>query len=364
MKGKALIPLVLGLAVGLLAVKFLVDSLKKAQAANQNSKIVTVVRARQDIDATDEIKPEMVELIEVTDNLFAPEGDRITELEGENGVIGRVAGKAIPTGVPILKSMLSPKGTQAGITGRIPAGYGAYGMKISEDSAAGYQIKPGDFVDVVVSMEIRTGNRREQETFSDIILELVEVAAVGRDQSNEQGGGGGKVKPAKSATLIVPKNEIPKLHIAATRGKVSLLLRGGEDVSREKAAAHHAKGPNPNLARLIDIINGRTEPEVEEQPSENWMANFLAQQKQQQVAQRSQKEELPHQVLIFRGPGTEQNGQGKTERLLFESDHSHNLIEVRQGGPTPASNRMRNNGGSSSSGASMDDFSNGNNSAE
>lgn len=362
MKGKALIPLVLGLAVGLLAVKFLVDSLKKAQAANQNSKIVSVVRARQDIESSEEITPEMVELIEVADNLFAPEGERITELEGENGVIGRVAEKAIPSGVPILKSMLSPPGTQPGIEGRIPSGYGAFGVKISEDTSAGYQIKPGSYVDVVVVMDIRTGNRREQETFSDIILEMVEVAAVGRDQSNEQGGGGGKVKPAKSATLIVPKNEIPKLHIAATRGKVSLLLRGGEDVGRDKAREIHKK-PNPNLARLMDIINGKNEPEVKEDPSEGWIANFMANQARDKAARGMQNEVQPHQVVIFRGPGSGQLEQGKTERLTFESKDSPKLIEVRTGGPTKAQNSMNRTSGNS--GASMSDFQkNDSNSAE
>ncbi|MBI4718719.1 MAG: hypothetical protein HY763_13005, partial [Planctomycetes bacterium] len=105
MKGKAIIPLALGLAVGLLAVKLLVDFVKKAQASGSERQTVSVVRAKQDIAELQEITTELVEVVETTENQFLPAADRISKLEE---VVGRVAAKAIPQKLPVLKSLLAP----------------------------------------------------------------------------------------------------------------------------------------------------------------------------------------------------------------------------------------------------------------
>src|SRR3990172_1430242 len=180
MSRKAIIPLVLGLGIGLLAVKFVVESIQKAQASNASGKGVTAVRAKQDIEAHEEISKEMVETVETADNLFAPQNDRIEKIER---AIGRVAAKPIPRSAPVLLSMLAPVGTKPGMVGRIPAGYRAVSVKIDEVTAAGYQIQPGDWVDVIVGMDIDSGNNRKKETIAEVILQHVQVVAVGQGTS-------------------------------------------------------------------------------------------------------------------------------------------------------------------------------------
>ena len=64
MKSKAIIPLILGLAVGIATVKLAINTIRKAQAGNQPADIVSTVRAKQDIDPYKVITAEMVELIE------------------------------------------------------------------------------------------------------------------------------------------------------------------------------------------------------------------------------------------------------------------------------------------------------------
>ena len=111
MKGRAIIPLVLGLCVGLVAVKYLVNTLQNAKGSSGDSQTISVVRATQDLDSYQEITAEFVELVETTDDTFAPSQERITSLED---VIGRVTAKAIPERAPILLSMLAPPDTPAG----------------------------------------------------------------------------------------------------------------------------------------------------------------------------------------------------------------------------------------------------------
>ena len=154
MKRTAIIPLVLGLGIGLLAVKFGVDSIRKAQASIAARQSVTVVRAKQDIAAYEGIQKDMVETVETADSLFAPATERMDKVET---AIGRVTSKPIPKNAPVLLSMLAPVGTRPGMVGRIPPGYRAVSVKIDEVSGVAYQVQPGDWVDVIVVMDVDTG---------------------------------------------------------------------------------------------------------------------------------------------------------------------------------------------------------------
>ncbi len=99
MKGRAIIPLVLGLCVGLVAVKYLVNTLQDAKGSTAESKMISVVRATQDIAGYQEITAEFVELVETSDASLAPARERIGSLED---VIGRVTAKSIPERSPVV----------------------------------------------------------------------------------------------------------------------------------------------------------------------------------------------------------------------------------------------------------------------
>ncbi|HSW46849.1 MAG TPA: hypothetical protein VLM89_14910, partial [Phycisphaerae bacterium] len=62
MKGRAIIPLAVGLLVGILAIKIFADVLRKARGATSGGEIAKVVCASSDIAATSEIKEAMLEL--------------------------------------------------------------------------------------------------------------------------------------------------------------------------------------------------------------------------------------------------------------------------------------------------------------
>jgi len=312
MKGKAIIPLALGLVIGLIAVKFGVDAIRSAQGSGQDAVQITAVRAKMDIEAHSEITPDLVEVFTTTDPQFAPPLERI---ETPEDAVGRVTAKSIPARTPILTTMLAPKGTRPGLVGRIPLGFRAVAVRIDEGSSVGFQITPGDWVDVTVVMDVATSSRSRKETIAEVILQHVQVAAVGHGSQSDAAPQSPHQRPAKSATLLVPEDEVPKLHLAATRGKLTLSLRGEGDEINE----------DPPKAVGSELTTRFQEPKPEPQPTPTQVTNMTPVPIEQ-----------PHQVTVVRGFG------GKSvERMMFAGEKSNELLEVSNGMPTRASSSMR-----------------------
>lgn len=310
MNRRAIVPLLVGLGIGLVAVKFAINTIRKAQASSESSKAVTVVRTKLDIAAHEEIQKDMIETVETADSLFAPANERMDKLET---AIGRVTAKAIPKNAPVLLSMLAPVGTRPGMVGRIPSGYRAVSVKIDEVSGVAYQMQPGDWVDVIVVMDIDAGTKGKKETIAEVILQHIQVAAIGYGSNPEPDSNPSKMKPAKSATLLVPEEEVPKLHLAGTRGKITLAMRGEDDQSQN----------SPTVAYGSEIMKGTTpEPPVAVVPP---------------VTRRLPPPESdPHSVMVFHG--ATMTGQLTTlEHITFENAWSSRIMAMAQGAPTQAS---------------------------
>lgn len=306
MKGKAIIPLILGLCVGLVAVKFLVDAVQKARGSTTGQEAIAVVRARVDIGSYQKITEDLVEIVETTDGTLAPSLQRISTLEE---VVGQVTAKAIPQHAPVLKTMLAPEGTLPGMRGLVKQGFRAVSVRIDEVTGVAYQLQPGDWVDVIVVMDVDTGSGRgRRETVAEVILERVQIAAIGQatsGASTQQGGS--RVKPAKSATLLVRVEDAPKLHLAATRGKLTLTMRGEDDT----------KQGNPMIARSTDVFGFNKRPEKE--PPQQVVTTKPA---------RRPTPEPKHGVTIFTGFA---KGTPEVNQIIFASGDSRIIVGVSQG---------------------------------
>ncbi len=223
MKGRAIIPLVVGLGIGLVAVRYFVNVLQKAKGATTNDTVAVVV-ANADIGATVEIKSAMVEARQVA-RALAPS----MAFSNAEEVVGRVAATAIPKGMALSPALLAPKGTPPGMVVRIPDGYRAVAVNIDESAGVAGWVKSGSRVDVVVMLSVRRGSRTEN--VSKMVLQNVEVLAVGQDLGTSADT---SASLAKSVTLLVEPKDVPKLHLAATRGKIRLAMRGQHDVTGQQ----------------------------------------------------------------------------------------------------------------------------------
>ncbi len=221
MKKVSIIPLMMGLVIGGVAIKIGLDKLQEAQASGRRDMILTVV-ATSEIPATAPIQSAMVSLVE-TPKTPLVDGTCFADAKD---VVGRVAAHSIPRGVVIREALLTPKGTPPGLAVRIMPGFRAVSVKVNEVTGVAYQIQPGAFVDIIAVMTVNKG--RHKETISRIILQNIEVAAVGQ-ALNSAGGEGGSSKVAKSVTVLVRDSDAPMLHLAQTRGQLTLALRSGDD---------------------------------------------------------------------------------------------------------------------------------------
>src|SRR3990172_5761012 len=104
MKGRAIIPLVIGLCVGVFALKVFVNVLQKARGATVND-TVWVVCAAVDIDPTVEVQEAMLEVRQVPKSLV-PERTFADPKE----LVGRVTSLTVAKGMPVVDHLLAAKG--------------------------------------------------------------------------------------------------------------------------------------------------------------------------------------------------------------------------------------------------------------
>lgn len=215
---KAVIPLVVGLALGVVAIKMGLDVVKRAQGQNAPGGTADVVVAAKTIPLATEITKQMLTTV-VTAKGLVPPGS----FGDPNEVIGRVSRTEVGKGIPLVQGVLAPIGSAAGMPSRIPAGYRAVTVKVDEASQVGGFLQPKCRVDVAVVMTTKVSGKNQ--TISRVILQNVEVAAVGQSLEGEAAG----ATLSRSVTLLLQPDDVSKLHLASTKGKVRLAMRGQAD---------------------------------------------------------------------------------------------------------------------------------------
>jgi pilus assembly protein CpaB len=317
MKSKAIIPLAIGLVAGVFAIKASMDAVKSAKGAT-NSEETAVVVAVTDIPVTVAIQPEMLKVARTPKTPLLP-GDVFTNPEQ---LIGRVAQKAIPQGVPILPTMIAPEGTSPGLLTRVKEGYRAVAVKIDESSGVGYLVRPNDWVDVLAVMDIKRG--KGSETISRVILQCVQVGAVGQvlGQQKEDGG-----KQARSVTLIVKEEDVPKLHLAQSRGKITLAMRGNDDAE----VSDPAQASESEVLGLADPRKRNQKPAADPSGFSAWFSNMMATAKKNSQAAPPEPPKVagpqPFAVLVVNNDS--QNPAGSdVQRITYRDAESMEVVDV------------------------------------
>ncbi|MDA2916787.1 Flp pilus assembly protein CpaB [Nitrospinae bacterium AH_259_B05_G02_I21] len=159
----------------------------------------------------------------------------------------RVAARKIIAGEPVLEGHLASKGSGTGLAAIIPKGKRAMAVRVNEIVGVAGFIKPGDLVDVIVTLE------PDEETgiVTKTVLQRVPVIAVGQEISRE----GGKPKRVTAVTLMVNPADAEKLALAS-RNDIQLAMRNTLDSVRVSTV-----GATP--VRLVGLP---PKPEKEEEP--------------------------------------------------------------------------------------------------
>jgi pilus assembly protein CpaB len=218
------IVLVGALIFGVLAAVSVSRYLSSAQAYTKNLSRVAVAKVA--IPVGTKIIAEQVMVVQFP-NESTPDGT----FEAPEKLVGRVAVVNISAREPITESRLAPEGTAAGLSAVIPEGYRAMTVKVDDVVGISGFIMPGTLVDVVVTIDPaeRAGM---QDPISKIVLQNIKVLANGQniDQPENQR----EANSVKAVTLLVTPDQAEKLALAASEGKLQLVMRNQIDQGDEQ----------------------------------------------------------------------------------------------------------------------------------
>jgi len=204
-----------------------------------------VVLAAVDIAAGEKLEERHLKRTEWPKNVLPP--GTFTSIAD---VVNRVARTDIVAGEPVLEARLAPQGSSGGFSSLIPPGMRALTVSVNVVSGVSGFILPGARVDVLVT--VSTPTRREEST-AKTILEDVQVLAV--DQTFERDGD----SPIKvqSVTLLVTPDQAEKLVLAASEGKLQLVLRNSAD----------RQGKTTEGVQLRELMSGTRQPDTNPTPT-------------------------------------------------------------------------------------------------
>jgi pilus assembly protein CpaB len=188
------------------------------------------------------------------------------------GVTGKVTRVPVVAGEQVLDSKVGgPDVDVDSLSGQIDPGMRAVSAEISSLIGAGGNIRPGDFVDVVLIVEVKpeAAGPESQGTSNQIsstILQHVKVLAVGQEITNPNSEASSNSDDAKSAdetatavTLMVTPTQGEVLAMSDVcgdnhGGRLSLSLRApGDTATLSNRTVWPEGGPPPGCAEVLGI---------------------------------------------------------------------------------------------------------------
>jgi len=245
MNKQAIIPLAIGLFVGLFAIKLGYDYVKKANANKgiNFGPAQKVIVAASDLPIGKKLSDKDLTIVNMPKKLV-PE-DAVSEAKE---LIGETLRVSLAAKMPILKKMVGPG---QGLEGIIPKGYRAVAVKVDEYTGVAGLLRPGVRVDVIATFKIRR-NDGKLEHISKVVLQNVEVRAVGQTFRPENADSP-KAKLSRSVTLLIKSDQMETLQLAASTGKIRLALRSAID-------EQPAESKGINLCKLLSGTNDKSSP--------------------------------------------------------------------------------------------------------
>ena len=199
---------------------------------------------------------EMIEVISFpAGNL--PEG----YFQDRESLVGRVVLVNLKRNESILESKLAPISiTTGGVSAVTNPAKRAMAVKVDEVVGVAGFIKPGDRVDVMVTIN---PSRSGESALAKLVLSNTLVLATGTE--TERKGGNEKATPVTVITLEVSPEEAEKLALSTTEGKLRLALRNpiNTDVTLTKGATISSLLASYRLFEKPEKVQGISKKPVE-----------------------------------------------------------------------------------------------------
>lgn len=215
--------LLISLAAAIIAsvvIFFVISSYQQElQEATRPDELVSVMVAKQDIWQGKTITADDLMMTPLPQD-YVPE----SVLRSQEQAIGRVPRERILANEFIREERLADPEAGVGLNAIIPRGMRALSINISDGSAVSGFLNPGNYVDVLVTID--GDDAREAETRT--LLQAVTVLAV----NNRMGSSVENIERMRpSVTVAVTPDQAEKLAHAVAQGEVTLTLRNDIDVT-------------------------------------------------------------------------------------------------------------------------------------
>ena len=280
--GKAvlLLALFLGLISALLVYVYLSQTGGEGTAASGETKQVLV--AKEDIPVATHITDSMVELKAISEDAVHPDSFSSTE-----GVVGNMARYPIAAGEQVLSdrvassSMTLPEGEELPLPYIVPEGKRAVSVSTSALMGAGGLMRPGDYVDVILTLKLgddQIGRTIVQNLEVLALDQQVEKVAPKFEEGQEERTptGEGETNPeAVTVTLAVTPVEGEVLTVAEEcagnfGGRLALALRPfGEHNTVETRSTWSETGSPPLCSQLFGLKDLKGSEEGSQAPSQS-----------------------------------------------------------------------------------------------
>lgn len=228
---------------------------------------IQVIVAAKDIPEGVRVDANSLEIIEIPQKYVQP--GAVSDMKR---IINRNITVPALKGTQMLESMFID--TQAeGIAAKIPAGKRAFSVFVTDVTAVGELIQPGDMVDLMVTVEVgsfQEGRGVSEEIITRTVLENILVLAVNQTSSKRRlfsaddpeqdapgsvfspaGQAAGEKEPLKTLTVSLSPREVQVLNLSQEIGTVSAALRSSWDDGKmenlSSLSARDLLGINKNI---------------------------------------------------------------------------------------------------------------------
>jgi pilus assembly protein CpaB len=218
-KAILLLALFLGLVSAVLIYVYLSQAGGEETVASGATKPVLV--AKNDIPVATRITTDMVEIKQVSEDAVHADSFSSTE-----GVVGNMARYPIAAGEQILKdrvatsSMSLPEGEELPLPYIVPEDKRAVSVRVSDLIGSGGLLRPGDYVDVILTVKLQYGDQIGRTILQDVeVLALdQQVETVAPELGGEDGGEEARVASTEGETD--PEAVTVTLAVALVEGEV------------------------------------------------------------------------------------------------------------------------------------------------
>lgn len=230
MKSKALLVAIAAAVVGLVLVVFYMQSFE-AEASGGAPTVVLV--ARQNIPLGAQLDPAtMLGERAIPANYVENRHVRSAEVERIRGI--RVV-SGVRAGEALLWTDLATMSDSArDLSSLVRSGMRAITIQADQSATFGGLVRPGDRVDLLLTLDRPTPNGSEPERVTVPLLQSLIVLAAGQDtgmiQRASQQQAPGRAQPMQNVTLSATVEQAQMIAFATQRGRLTLVLRNPDDI--------------------------------------------------------------------------------------------------------------------------------------